>query len=136
MTDAAPPPRSARVAGVLAHTEVEAIDLGVHGGRRFRAQVEHRTLRFAWGRRQTASLTLGRRRPARIEAVGGEAVGDGDLNDGGAAAFERYDVIVPGVADPCPQFALRVTAVAGACWLLTAFVERAARGRHNRGGRA
>lgn len=111
---------------MFAHAEIETVDLGVHAGRRFRAQVEHRVIRIAWGRRQRASLVLGRRRAARVESVSIE----GETRVTSAPTIERYDVRIPHVPDPWPQLALRVTAVAATCLLATAFVERLARGKY------
>lgn len=127
MTDVPPPPRPTQGAGVFTHAEIETVDLGVHAGKRFRSQVEHRVIRIAWGRRRTVSLMLGRRRAARIEAVGIEVV----TGATGEVPAERYDVPIPHVPDPWPQFALRVTAVAVTCLLTTACVERLVRGKHD-----
>lgn len=120
MTEVPSAPRAPRGAGVLTQTEVEAVDLGEHQGRRLRVDVEHRTVRIAWGRRQSVAFTFGRRRPIRI------AVGAGD--DGGASG-ERYDVAIHVVADPWQQAARRILVVAGACWLATALATRWRRGR-------
>jgi len=131
MPDVPPPARLTRGAGVFTHAEIETVDLGVHAGRRFRAQVEHRVIRIAWGRRRIMSLMLGRRRAARIEALSIEAT----TGATGDAPAERYDVLIPHVPDPWPQLALRVTVVAVTCLLTTAFVERLVRGKYEGRGR-